>query len=109
MLPYAIENVEPSKRHAPSETPRESQVLTHLSCTSRFLRKFPRYAPLIEDENVAVNKLDGAESQLLSMVLSDMEIANELAEAITPEPVQVSASPQATLLAKTLNEINENL
>jgi DNA primase len=75
-------------------------------------RKFNNPLPIkfsIENESNIVRKLDSAESQLLSIILSDANWAKKIAEAVSPELMQASPSPQSTLLAKILNEIAENL
>jgi hypothetical protein len=75
-------------------------------------RKFNNPLPIkfsIENESNIVRKLDSAESQLLSIILSDVNWAKKIAEVVSPELMQASPSPQSTLLAKILNEIAENL
>jgi DNA primase len=75
-------------------------------------RKFNNPLPIkfsIENESNSVRKLNSAESQLLSIILSDVNWAKKIAEVVLPELMQASSSPQSTLLAKILNEIAENL
>ncbi|MDR1255617.1 MAG: DNA primase [Puniceicoccales bacterium] len=75
-------------------------------------KKFNSPLPIkssIESNNVAVRKLDSAESQLLAIILSDVQLGKKIAAVLDVELVDADASPEAAILVKILSEIAENL
>jgi hypothetical protein len=56
-----------------------------------------------------VNKLHSVESQLLSVVLSDVRWAKKISEMLPPDLIQSFTAPEANLLAKILGEVTESL